>query len=85
MRSILIKIPKSNEEYEEENTLLDIYSEEEGENVKNKKFIEINCFEADKTARIYNFLKEQKNNAIQLEYSLFDSYIDAIERKITVI
>ena len=85
LRSIFIKIPKSNEEYEEENTLLDIYSEEEGENVKNKKFIEINCFEADKTARIYNFLKEQKNNAIQLEYSLFDSYIDAIERKITVI
>ena len=83
LRNIVVKIPKNNEDYEEENTLLEIYdNSEEG---KNKNCIVLNCFKTQNTIGMYNYVKQQRNDAIQLEYSLFESYIEAIERKVSVI
>ena len=46
--------------------------------------IKENCFEVEKTVIVYKQLKKEKNNAIQLEFSLFDSFLDAIEKKFSV-
>ena len=84
LRNIGVKIPENNEDYEEENTLLEIY-DNSGEVKNNKNHLIINCFKADKAIEMYNYIKEQRNNAINLEYSLFESFIEAIERKISVL
>ena len=80
LRSIAVKIPENNDE---ENTLLEIYDNSDGG--KNKSCVVLNCFKANKTIGMYNYLKQQRNNAVQLEYSLFESFIEGIERKISVI
>ena len=88
LRYIDIKIPQYNEDLKEENTILDIYDNSNGDekyNTKNKNFISINFFQAEKCANMFNFLEQQKTNCFQLEYLLFDSYIEAIERKISII
>ena len=86
LRDIIVKIPKNNDNYEEENILLEIYDNSiELDYMKNKNSIKINCLESDKAYKMYNYLKEQKNNALNLEYSLFESYIEGIERKISFI
>ena len=79
LRNITIKIPENNEE---DNTLLEIYDNSEGG--KNKNSIVINCFKANKTLGMYNYLKQKRLNTLQLEYSLFESFIESIERKISV-
>ena len=62
---------------------MEIYDNSDGG--KNKSCVVLNCFKANKTIGMYNYLKQQRNNTIQLEYSLFESFIDGIERKISVI
>ena len=49
-----------------------------------KSSIIINCFEVEKTVIVYKQLKKEKNNAIELEFSLFDSFIDNIEKKFSL-
>ena len=88
LRNIEIKIPKYNEDLKEENTILEIYDNsntDEGYNGKNKNFISVNFFQAEKCETMHNVLEQQRANCFQLEYLLFDSYIDAIERKISII
>ena len=86
LRNIEIKIPNSNESIEHENTLLEIYdgSIENTDILGKKNSIIINCFEVEKTVIVYKQLKKEKNNAIQLEFSLFDAFIDAIEKKFSL-
>ena len=79
LRNIVIKIPENNEE---DNTLLEIYDNSEAR--KNKNYIVINCFKADKTLGMFNYLRQKRINTLQLEYSLFESFIQSIERKISV-
>ena len=88
LRNIDVKIPQYNEDLREENTILEIYdnsNNHERYNGKNKNYISINFFQAEKCAIMLNILEQQKANCFQLEYLLFDSYIDAIERKISII
>ena len=86
LRNLIVKISENDDDYEENNTLLEIYDNSEvGGTNKKKNYLIINCFKADNTLGMYNILKQQRNNALQLEYSLFESYIDAIDRKISVI
>ena len=86
LRNIEIKIPSGFESNEKENTLLEIYDNSiEGNNILGKKSgVIINCFEVEKTVIVYKQLKKEKNNAIQLEFNLFDSIIDAIEKKFSL-
>ena len=88
LRNIEIKIPKYNEDLKEENTILEIYDNsntDEGYSGKNKNFMSVNFFQAEKCETMHNILEQQRANCFQLEYLLFDSYIDAIERKISII
>ena len=87
LRNIEVKIPNSNESFENENTLLEIYdgTQEKKNNILGQSNrLVINCFEVEKTVIVYKQLKKEKNNAIQLEFSLFDSFLDAIEKKFSV-
>ena len=79
LRSLVVKIPENNDE---DNTLLEI--SDNFDERKNKNCILINCFKANKTIEMYNYLKQQRNNTLQLEYSLFESFIEGIERKISL-
>jgi len=83
LRNIEVKIPNSNESFENENTLLEIYdgTKENNDIIGQSNRLIINCFEVEKTVIVYKQLKKEKNNAIQLEFSLFDSFLDAIEKK----
>ena len=87
LRNIEVKIPNSNESFENENTLLEIYdgTQEKNNILGQSNRLVINCFEVEKTVIVYKQLKKEKNNAIQLEFSLFDSFLDAIEKKFSVI
>ena len=83
LRNIVVKIPKNNEDYEE-NTLLEIYDKtDEGKN--NKNHLIINCFKTDKAIGMKNDIEQQRINSLNLEYSLFESFFEAIKRKISVI
>ena len=86
LRNIEVKIPNSNESFENENTLLEIYdgTQEKNNILGQSNGLVINCFEVEKTVIVYKQLKKEKNNAIQLEFSLFDSFLDAIEKKFSV-
>ena len=86
LRNIEVKIPNSNESFENENTLLEIYdgTQEKNNILGQSNRLVINCFEVEKTVIVYKQLKKEKNNAIQLEFSLFDSFLDAIEKKFSV-
>ena len=83
LRNIGIKIPDSNESFQNENTLLEIYDS----SITNKDILGqksgliINCFEVEKTVIVYKQIKKEKISAIELEFYLFDSFIDAIEKK----
>ena len=82
LRNVETKIPDSNEAFEKENTLLEIYENSKDNNTLGQKSsIIINCFEVEKTVIVYKQIKKEKNNAIELEFSLFDSFLDAIEKK----
>ena len=83
LRNIEAKIPNSNEAFEKENTLLEIYDNTKTNDdiIGQKNSIIINCFEVEKTVIVYKQLKKEKNSAIELEFSLFDSFLDAIEKK----
>ena len=72
--------------FENENTLLEIYdgTQEKNNILRQSNRLVINCFEVEKTVIVYKQLKKEKNNAIQLEFSLFDSFLDAIEKKFYV-
>ena len=84
LRDVSVKIPKTNNLDEEENPLLEIYDNSiELNYMRNKNCIIINCVKSKNASKMNNFLKEQKNNALTLEYSLFESYIEGIERKIS--
>ena len=85
LRNISVKISENDDDYQEDNTLLEVFDNSEEVGKKKKNYVVINCFKADKTIGMYNLLKQQKNNALQLEYSLFESYIEAIDRKMSVI
>ena len=86
LRNIEVKVPNSNESFENENTLLEIYdgTKENNDIIGQSNRLIINCFEVEKTVIVYKQLKKEKNNAIQLEFSLFDSFLDAIEKKFSV-
>ena len=86
LRNIEVKVPNSNESFENENTLLEIYdgTKENNNILGQSNILIINCFEVEKTVIVYKQLKKEKNNAIQLEFSLFDSFLDAIEKKFSV-
>ena len=86
LRNIEVKIPNSNESFEKENTLLEIYdgTQEKNNILGQSSRLVINCFEVEKTVIVYKQLKKEKNNAIQLEFSLFDSFLDAIEKKFSL-
>jgi hypothetical protein len=86
LRNIEVKIPNSNESFENENTLLEIYdgTQEKNNILGQSNRLVINCFEVEKTVIVYKQLKKEKNNAIQLEFSLFDSFLDAIEKKFSL-
>ena len=86
LRNIEVKIPNSNESFEKENTLLEIYdgTQEKNNILGQSNRLVINCFEVEKTVIVYKQLKKEKNNAIQLEFSLFDSFLDAIEKKFSI-
>ena len=86
LRNIEVKVPNSNESFENENTLLEIYdgTKENNDILGQSNRLIINCFEVEKTVIVYKQLKKEKNNAIQLEFSLFDSFLDAIEKKFSV-
>ena len=89
LRFLLIQIPKSNF-YNEENTLLEISDNSfeevdfvlEGGKKTGVTSVLIDCFNPDNTARVNNFLLQQRNNAIFIEQSIFDSYIEDIIKKI---
>ena len=72
--------------FENENTLLEIYdgTQEKNNILGQSNRLVINCFEVEKTVIVYKQLKKEKNNAIQLEFSLFYSFLDAIEKKFYV-
>ena len=86
LRNIEVKVPNSNESFENENTLLEIYdgTKENNDILGQSNRLIINCFEVEKTVIVYKQLKKEKNNAIQLEFSLFDSFLDAIEKKFSL-
>ena len=68
MRNIDVKIPQYNEDLREENTILEIYdnsNNDERYNGKNKNYISINFFQAEKCAIMLNILEQQKANCFQ--------------------
>ena len=42
----------------------------------------VQCLNSDNTARMFNYLTNQKKNCLFLEYSMFNSYIDDLEKKL---
>ena len=48
----------------------------------NRKFIMVDCINSDNTARMFNYLVQMKKNCLILEYSLFNSFIDDLTRKV---
>ena len=48
----------------------------------NRKFIMVDCINSDNTARMFNYLVQMKKNCLVLEYSLFNSFIDDLARKV---
>ena len=83
LRNIEVKMHNSNKSSNQENTLLEIYDNtKENTNIlgQNTNLI-INCFEIGKTVSIFEQLMKEKENAIILEFSLFESFIDKIEKK----
>ena len=89
LRFLIVQIPKSDFD-NEENTLLEITDNSfeevdailEGGKKTGVSSVLIDCFNPDNTAKVNNFLLQQRNNAIFIEQSIFDSYIEDINKKI---
>ena len=47
-----------------------------------RRYILMQCINFDNTPRMFNYLTKQKKNCLLLEYSMFNSFIDEIEKKI---
>ena len=50
----------------------------------NRKYIMVHCINVDNTPRMFNYLSRMKKNCLCLEYSLFNSFIDGLEKKINI-
>ena len=74
LRYLIIKVSSKNEDVLE---LADSSVEE-----SSRKYILMNCINSDNTPRMFNYLMRQKNNCIVMEYSMFNSFIDDLEKKI---
>ena len=86
LRNIEVRIPNNDEYFSKENSLLEIY-DSSNKNVgilgQNTNLI-INCFKLEKTVRVFEQLMKEKDNAMILEFSLFNSFIEKIEKKFSV-
>ena len=73
-------------DFQNKNTLLEIYNSSitNKDIIKQKSGLIINCFEVEKTVIVYKQIKKEKISAIELEFYLFDSFIDAIEKKFSI-
>ena len=74
LRYLIIKVSSRNEDVLE---IADSSVEE-----SNRKNIMIHCINSDNTARMLNYLNYQKKNCLFMEYSMFNSFIDDLEKKI---
>ena len=74
LRYLIIKVSSRNEDVLE---IADSSVEE-----SSRKYIMIHCINSDNTARMLNYLNQQKKNCLFMEYSMFNSYIDDLEKKI---
>ena len=72
LRRLLVKFHTKN------NTILDLSEFEQDKN----KFFQINCYEQNNAITVMNFLIQNKNTAIELEYLLVISFLDDIISKI---
>ena len=72
LRRLLVKFHTKN------NTILDLSEFEQDKN----KFLQINCYEQNNAITVMNFLIQNKNTAIELEYLLVISFLDDIISKI---
>ena len=74
LRYLIIKVSSKNDDVLE---IADSSVEE-----SSRKFIMLHCINSDNTARMFNYLTQQKKNCLLLEYSMFNTFIDDLERKI---
>ena len=74
LRYLIIKVSSRNEDVLE---IADSSVEE-----SNRKNIMIHCINSDNTDRMLNYLNYQKKNCLFMEYSMFNSFIDDLEKKI---
>ena len=74
LRYLIIKVSQRNEDVLE---IADSSVEE-----SSRKYIMVQCLNSDNTARMFNYLTNQKKNCLFLEYSMFNSYIDDLEKKL---
>ena len=74
LRYLIIKVSSKNDDVLE---IADSSVEE-----SSRKFIMMHCINSDNTARMFNYLTQQKKNCLLLEYSMFNTFIDDLERKI---
>ena len=77
LRYLIIKVSSKNE---------DVLELSDSNNEKsNRKYIKVQCLNPDNTARMFNYLSQQKKNCLLMEYSLFNSFIDELEKKLNKI
>ena len=74
LRYLIIKVSSQNEDVLE---ITDSSFEE-----SNRKYILMDCINSDNTPRMFNYLTKQKKNCLFLEYSMFNSFIDELGKKI---
>ena len=74
LRYLIIKVSSQNED------VLDITDSSFEES--NRKYILMDCINSDNTPRMFNYLTNQKKNCLFLEYSMFNSFIDDLGKKI---
>ena len=48
----------------------------------NRKYTMAKYLNSDNTTRMFNYLVNEKKNRLFLEYSMFNSYIDNLEKKL---
>ncbi len=74
LRYLIIKVSSKNEDVLE---LADSSVEE-----SSRKYILMDCINSDNTPRMFNYLMRQKKNCLIMEYSMFNSLIDDLDKKI---
>ena len=52
------------------------------EEESSRKYVMAQCLHSDNTARMFNYLTNQKKNSLFLEYCMVNSYIDDLEKKL---